>query len=221
LVNCAAVRKESPSTAKDGCGDEHVTTNFLGPFQLTEGLLNLLGKAASGGRVVYVTCGSHGQVRRDPWGKLLPKSSELNTGGMTTYSASKLANIYHAKSVASRRFEHCFRKCGSGTGASGKPISVCCVDPGLTATTLGAEHPPFLGHSNFSQAIRSLWLKHPREASSGVVQCCVVDALEPDASLYYEGRVWRHAYGRAVYSKEASAICRWAATKTIDKFGGK
>nr|CCC92399.1 putative short-chain dehydrogenase [Trypanosoma congolense IL3000] len=218
LVNCAAVWREEPRLVQQGI-EEHIATNFLGPFHLTEALLPSLRRSTRGGRIVYVTCCSHNGVRRPNVvrERLMLKPSE-ETPQITSrcYSASKLGNIYHVKSLADRRYEGIpLNKPGAGL----RPVDVCAVDPGFCATGhTWREHPPLLGTGLFGRAVRSLWMKDGYEGSQSVVNCCV---REDFCSGGYYAACMHMPSGlsrRAHDSRCCREVMQWAMAKAFAKY---
>jgi NAD(P)-dependent dehydrogenase (short-subunit alcohol dehydrogenase family) len=218
LVNCAGVWKEEPSVTKQNF-EEHIGVNFLGPFHFTEALLPSLRKAPhKSGRVVYVTCASHngvakGNVVRDRM-TLLPGPNESQITARC-YSASKLGNIYHAQSIASRRYEGIPLNRQSDL----HPVDVCCADPGFCFTSLQKENnDPFLGNNVVTRTLRSLWIKDAYEGSQTVVNCCVRDDVE-NGGYYAECTLMPSGLSkRAQDPKSRDEVIHWAMVKTIAKY---
>ncbi|KAG5500833.1 hypothetical protein JIQ42_04859 [Leishmania sp. Namibia] len=218
LVNCAGVWKEEPTVTKQKF-EEHIGVNFLGPFHLTEALLPSLRKSPHRcGRIVYVTCASHngvsrGNVVRDRM-MLLPGPNESQITARC-YSASKLGNIYHAQSIANRRYEGIPLNRQSDL----HPVDVCCADPGFCFTSLQqANADPFLGNNVVARTLRSLWIKDAYEGSQTVVNCCVRDTIE-SGGYYAECALMPSGLSkRAQDPKSRDDVVRWAMAKTIAKY---
>ncbi|KPI83306.1 putative short chain dehydrogenase/reductase [Leptomonas seymouri] len=218
LVNCAGLWKEEPGLTKQNF-EEHIGVNFLGPFHFTEALLPSLRKAPhKSGRVVYVTCASHNGVSkrnvvRDRM-TLLPGPNESQITARC-YSASKLGNIYHAQSIASRRYEGIPPNRHSDL----RPVDVCCVDPGFCFTSLQQENNnPFLGNNVVARTLRSLWIKDAYEGSQSVVNCCVRDDIE-NGGYYAECVLMPCGLSkRAQDPKSRDEVIHWAMAKTIAKY---
>ncbi|KAG5503524.1 hypothetical protein JKF63_05664 [Porcisia hertigi] len=218
LVNCAGVWKEEPSVTKQ-MFEEHIGVNFLGPFHLTEALLPSLRKSPHKcGRVVYVTCASHNGVSsanvvRDRM-TLLPGPCELQITARC-YSASKLGNIYHAQSIANRRYEGI----PAGRQSDLHPVDVCCADPGFCFTPLQQENvKPFLGNNIVARTLRSLWIKDAYEGSQTVVNCCVRDTVE-NGGYYAECALMPSGLSkRAQDPRSRDEVVHWALAKTIAKY---
>ncbi|CAG9574655.1 putative short chain dehydrogenase/reductase [Leishmania major strain Friedlin] len=218
LVNCAGVWKEEPTLTKQKL-EEHIGVNFLGPFHFTEALLPSLRKSSHRcGRIVYVTCASHNGVSRGNVVRermmLLPGPNELQITARC-YSASKLGNIYHAQSIANRRYEGIPLNRQSDL----HPVDVCCADPGFCFTSLQqANVSPFLGNSIVARTLRSLWIKDAYEGSQTVVNCCVRDTIE-NGGYYAECALMPSGLSkRAQDPKSRDDVVRWAMAKTIAKY---
>lgn len=218
LVNCAGVWKEEPGLTKQHF-EEHIGVNFLGPFHFTEALLPSLRKAPhKSGRIVYVTCASHngvskGNVVRERM-TLLPGPNESQITARC-YSASKLGNIFHAQSIANRRYEGIPLNRQSDL----HPVDVCCADPGFCFTSLQKENNnPFLGNNVIARTLRSLWIKDAYEGSQTVVNCCVRDDIE-NGGYYAECTLMPSGLSkRAQDPKSRDEVVHWAMLKTIAKY---
>jgi retinol dehydrogenase-12 len=116
LVNNAGVATFRPQLTPDGLGVTFAT-NHLGPFLLTNLLLDLLKKSAPA-RVVTVSSDRHTQQRSIPW-------DDLEPGHDCTYKTSKLLNILFTHELARRL---------AGTG-----VTANCLSPGFVRTDLGRE----------------------------------------------------------------------------------
>lgn len=218
LVNCAGVWKEEPTVTKQKF-EEHIGVNFLGPFHFTEALLPSLRRAAhKSGRVVYVTCASHNGVAKANVVRermmLLPGPNESQVTARC-YSASKLGNIYHAQSIANRRYEGIPLNRQSDL----HPVDVCCADPGFCFTALQQENnDPFLGNNIVARTLRSLWIKDAYEGSQTVVNCCVRDDVE-NGGYYAECALMPSGLSRRAQDpKSREEVVHWAMVKTIAKY---
>lgn len=221
LVNCAGVWKEEPGVTKQGF-EEHIGVNFLGPFHFTEALLPSLRRARNkNGRVVYVTCASHNGVKTT---HIVPERMMLRPGPddpqqltARCYSAAKLGNIYHAQSIANRRYESIPLNRPSDL----KPVDVLVADPGFCSTSLTTREtgtPPLFGDNVFGRTLRSLWIKDAYEGSQTVVNCCLRDEFE-NAGYYHECRLMESGLSkRAQDSLCREEVVRWAMARTIAKY---
>lgn len=220
LVNCAGVYSESPKVTKQNV-EEHIGTNFLAPFHITEGLLPVIRKF-SASRIVYVTCAAHFGARKHNVVQnrltLLP-SPEVNQITVKCYSASKLGNILHARNLAGRRYEGATLQQLSKDSAASKlrPFTVCTVDPGTCSTHLDRSVEPFLGTSSIAKTIRSLWVKDPVEGSQTIMHCLLANEVD-NGGHYYECRAVPSGVSRMAHSpRETEDVCRWAKHK-LERF---
>ncbi|KAK7197056.1 short chain dehydrogenase/reductase [Novymonas esmeraldas] len=218
LVNCAGVWTEEPTVTRQKF-EEHIGVNFLGPFHFTEALLPSLRRSAHRcGRIVYVTCASHNGVSKANVVRermLLLPGPNVSQVTARCYSASKLGNIYHAQSIASRRYE------GIPVNRQSElhPVDVCCADPGFCFTALQKENTkPFLGNSAVARTLRSLWIKDAYEGSQTVVNCCVRDTVE-NGGYYAECALMPSGLSkRAQDPRSRDEVVHWAMAKTIAKY---
>jgi retinol dehydrogenase 12 len=116
LVNNAGVAKFHPQLTPDGLGVT-LATNHLGPFLLTNLLLDQLRRSAPA-RVITVSSDRHIRRRSIPW-------DDLEHRHECTYEASKLLNILFSYELARRL---------AGTG-----VTANCLSPGFVRTELGRE----------------------------------------------------------------------------------
>jgi NAD(P)-dependent dehydrogenase (short-subunit alcohol dehydrogenase family) len=116
LVNNAGVATFRPQLTPDGLGVTFAT-NHLGPFLLTNLLLDLLTGSAPA-RVITVASDQHTRQRSIPW-------EDLQPGHDCSYKASKLLNILFTYELARRL---------AGTG-----VTANCLSPGFVRTELGRE----------------------------------------------------------------------------------
>ncbi|KAH9597168.1 Short-chain dehydrogenase/reductase SDR [Trypanosoma melophagium] len=217
LVNCAGVWRDEPTVTKQGF-EEHIGVNFLGPFHFTEALLPSLQRSKHGGRIVYVTCASHNGVHKANIVQermLLKPSPEESQVTARCYSASKLGNVYHAQSIAERRYEGIPLNKPSEL----RPVDVCLADPGFCATNLTyRESPPILGMSIIVRTLRSLWIKDGYEGSQTVVNCCVRDDIE-NGGYYAECLLMPSGLSRRAHdAKSRNEVIHWAMSRTIAKY---
>lgn len=219
LVNCAGVWKEEPGLTKQGF-EEHIGVNFLGPFHFTEALLPSLRKAKNrSGRVVYVTCASHNGVKTT---NIIQERMLLKPGPnepqvtARCYSAAKLGNIYHAQSIANRRYEGIPLNKASDL----HPVDVLIADPGFCSTNLTTRETgtPLFGDNIIGRTLRSLWIKNALEGSQTVVNCCLRDEFE-NGGYYHEcTRMDSGLSKRAQDSVCREEVVRWAMAKTIARY---
>jgi NAD(P)-dependent dehydrogenase (short-subunit alcohol dehydrogenase family) len=119
LVNNAGVNLGQRTVTPDGI-EATLATNHLGPFLLTNLLLDVL-KASAPSRVINVGSGAHrpGKIRLDDL------QFERKYSAFSAYAQSKLANVLFTYELARKL---------KGTG-----VDVNCADPGVVATSLGGD----------------------------------------------------------------------------------
>ncbi|GMR55947.1 hypothetical protein PMAYCL1PPCAC_26142, partial [Pristionchus mayeri] len=126
LVNNAGISAGAYERTADG-HESTWQTNHLGPFLLTELLLQLVEKSEAG-RIINVTGGIYTII----------SSLDLSTidekegfgGSVVAYSRSKLANVMHAREL-NRRLR----------ARDNDVITVNSLRPGVIHTELGRDHP--------------------------------------------------------------------------------
>ncbi|GLZ03818.1 putative short-chain dehydrogenase/reductase [Actinomadura sp. NBRC 104412] len=123
LVNNAGVHHLRAKVSADGY-DRMIATNHLGPFLLTNLLLERLTQATPS-RVVVVTSEMHRRAGRLDVERFAEPGTYGALGSMRVYARSKLLNILFAEELAERV----------------KGVAVNAVCPGLVATSLGRDAP--------------------------------------------------------------------------------
>ncbi|MGH9029176.1 MAG: SDR family oxidoreductase, partial [Acidimicrobiales bacterium] len=121
LVNNAGVVLSDRRETADGL-EATFAVNHLGPFLLTEQLLDRI-KQSAPARIVTVASTAHKSARRGL--DFDDLQSERRYSGMQVYARTKLANIYFTTELA-RRLE--------GTG-----VTANCLHPGTVATGYGRD----------------------------------------------------------------------------------
>ncbi len=123
LVNNAGIHATASKTTVDGF-DHTMATNHLGPFLLTNLLLDRL-KAGAPARIVTTASEAHRGAGRVPLDKLAAATEYGKPGSEIHYAQSKLANILFTQELA-RRLE--------GTG-----VTANCFCPGFVDTSLSQD----------------------------------------------------------------------------------
>lgn len=168
LINNAGVMKCPQSYTQDGF-EMHFGVNHLGPFLLTNLLLDMMKKNDSG-RIVVLSSLAH-FFGRMHWDDLNRKKDFKS---MNVYNMSKLMNVHFTKEL-SRRL--------SGTG-----ITANCVHPGIVNTNLN-RHPPH--GRNWSNAAVDLlfnqqwYLKTPKHGAQTSIYCAIAPELEGVTGRYF------------------------------------
>lgn len=140
-------------------------TNHLGPFLLTQLLLDRL-KEADSARIVNVASKSHYDAKRIDWDTLREPTSSAT--GLREYGVSKLANVLHAQELARRL---------AGTG-----ITTYSLHPGVIASDVWREVP-----RPVRAALRlMLFMKSTEEGATTSLHCATSDAAAAETGLYYD-----------------------------------
>jgi NAD(P)-dependent dehydrogenase (short-subunit alcohol dehydrogenase family) len=160
LVNNAGVRLHRRAESAEGF-EMTLAVNHLGPFLLTRLLENAL-RAAAPSRVVTVTSAFEHLGRID--------LDDLHLRGRYTalraYSRSKQANILFTYALA----EH-LRESG---------VTANCVHPGLVATDLMRDLPPWL------RALYEPFLSTPERAARAIVHVATAPELATTTGVYFD-----------------------------------
>jgi NAD(P)-dependent dehydrogenase (short-subunit alcohol dehydrogenase family) len=138
LINNAAIWDFTRRLSKDGI-ENIFATNYLGPFLMTNQLLDKL-KESSPSRIINLTSGLHG-------GTINFDNIEFKKGfkGILAYKQSKLGIILFTRLLAKKL---------EGTG-----VTVNCTNPGMTVTNLGRDA------GNFSKKFFKLVGKSPEKGA--------------------------------------------------------
>ena len=160
LVNNAGLAG-SQGTTVDGF-ETHFGVNHLGPFLLTELLLERL-QASAPARIVHVASRAHRRVNAWSWEGL--QQPTVTRVGMAEYSVSKLANILYAAEQA-RRLE------GSG-------ISVASLHPGVVASDVWRGLPWPL------EGLMKLFMIGVEEGAQTTLRCCIDPEVVTHSGAYW------------------------------------
>jgi NAD(P)-dependent dehydrogenase (short-subunit alcohol dehydrogenase family) len=123
LVNNAGMRSFAPAATVDGF-EQMMGTNHLGPFLLTNLLLDLL-RAAAQARVVITASEAHRLGGRVDLARLAEPVASGPAGAERRYGQSKLMNILFTQELAER--------------LGGSTVTANCFCPGAVATGLVRE----------------------------------------------------------------------------------
>jgi len=152
LVNNAGIMSARPGRSEDGI-ELTFATNHLGPFLLTELLLDLL-RASAPARIVNVASAVHFRGKPD-FG-----NEEARYRGMRVYARSKLANVTYTLDLAERL---------AGTG-----VTANCLHPGVVATNIIPRNSPLLRRAG--KLVKRFMMTPERGASTTIYL-----ALSPEA----------------------------------------
>jgi NAD(P)-dependent dehydrogenase (short-subunit alcohol dehydrogenase family) len=138
-------------------------TNFVGPFLLTDVLLDRLRESAPA-RVVNVASDAHFGAAGIDFDALRRPTATFT--GMREYAVSKLGNVLHAQELA-RRLD------GSG-------VTCCSLHPGVIASDIWRRLPwP-------ARPLIKLRMRSPAEGARTSVYCATAPEVEEESGAYYE-----------------------------------
>ncbi|OWK59841.1 Dehydrogenase/reductase SDR family member 13, partial [Lonchura striata] len=195
LINNAGV--SAGGTTEDGFSLPF-QVNHLGHFLLTQLLLERL-RSCAPSRVVIVASSAHcaGRLRPEALGR--PPSGLFST--FQDYCDSKLANVLHARELATRE--------------QGTQVTCYAVHPGFVNTSL-FRHAPLWLKPLLLPLARLLFL----EASEGawaVLDCATRDGLEPLSGRYFTHRGPRLPWAAARDDRLARVL--WEASERLVGLG--
>jgi NAD(P)-dependent dehydrogenase (short-subunit alcohol dehydrogenase family) len=187
LLNNAGVWHTTRKLTKDGL-EETFAANHLGPFVLTNLLLDLL-KASAPGRIVNVSSALHFRGRMD-WDDL---QMEKKYDGTQAYSNSKLANVLFTRALAAR--------------LEGTRVAVNAVHPGVIATSLSRELPKFV------RALLPFVLSTPRKGAQPLIRLSADGDVEAVTGRYFDKFKEKAASARALDDVAAERL--WKVSEEL------
>jgi NAD(P)-dependent dehydrogenase (short-subunit alcohol dehydrogenase family) len=116
LINNAGIWETTRKLSKDGI-ELNFATNYLGPFLLTNLLLDMI-KNSAPARIINVASGAHKNAKID----FEDIEMKKNFSGYRAYGQSKLANILFSTSLSAM--------------LAGRQVSVNCLHPGVVSTNI-------------------------------------------------------------------------------------
>ncbi|MFI5896604.1 SDR family oxidoreductase [Actinoplanes sp. NPDC051513] len=177
-------------------GLEHtVALNYLGPFLLTNLLLDRL-KASAPARIVTVSSGAHTQGRID----FDDLQGSARYSGQRAYNASKLANVMFTYELA-RRLE--------GTG-----VTATVLHPGVVRTNFGAED-----QADFFKVMRPLvrpFMKSPTAGAATPIYLASSAQVEGVTGRYFVNR--KPKASNKVSYDSAAAVRLWKISADLVGF---
>ncbi|KAM6313465.1 retinol dehydrogenase 13-like [Aegotheles albertisi] len=165
LVNNAAVTGLPFAITPEGL-EQTFATNYLGPFLLTNLLLDLL-KASAPARIVNVSSFRHSSGTADV--RYLTGQQAVSGSGDSAYSCTKLMNILFTAELARRL---------RGTG-----VTVNALSPGLVSTSI---------MRHFGWVLRTLFLlirpfiKSAEQGAASTIFCAVSEEAAGITGKYFE-----------------------------------
>ena len=138
-------------------------TNYVGPFLLTQLLLDRL-KEADAARIVNVASTMHYQAKGIDWDAVRkPTASRL---GMNEYSVSKLANVLHAQELARRLAD--------------TNVTTYSLHPGVIASDVYRRVPWPL------RKLMTMFMKSTEDGAKTSLYCATSPDVAGDSGLYYD-----------------------------------
>ena len=164
LVNNAGLATRRREVTEDGI-ERTLAVNHLGPFLLTNLLLDLLVKSAPA-RVVNVASVEHYNATMD----LSDLGFERSGWNITkAYGRSKLGNVMFTRALAKR--------------LEGKGVTVNAVHPGAVATGIWDVAPGWM--QPMIWLAKKLIMITPEKAAKSIVQLALSAAVEGKTGLYF------------------------------------
>lgn len=164
LVNNAGLATRRREVTEDGI-ERTLAVNHLGPFLLTNLLLDLLVKSAPA-RVVNVASVEHYNATMD----LSDLGYERGGWNITkAYGRSKLGNVMFTRALAKR--------------LEGKGVTVNAVHPGAVATGIWDVAPGWM--QPIIWLLKKLIMITPEKAAKSIVQLALSAAVEGKTGLYF------------------------------------
>ncbi len=138
-------------------------TNHLGPFLLTQLLLDSL-KQADSARIVNVASTMHYQAKGIDWDAVRePTSSRL---GLKEYAVSKLANVLHAQELARQ--------------LANTNVTTYSLHPGVIASDVYREVPWPL------RKVMTMFMKSTKDGAKTSLYCATSPDVAGDSGKYYD-----------------------------------
>lgn len=193
LVNNAGVVMSQRTETAEGF-ETTFGVNHLGHFLLTDLLLNRL-KASTPARVVVLSSDAHRAAFRGL--DFDDLQAEKRYWGMAVYCRSKLANLYFARSLATRL---------EGTG-----VTVNAVHPGTVRTNLGQEgDTTFAGKAT---ALLGRFLSSPAAGAATSIHVATAPEAGEVAGRYFANQ--KETEPARIGRDDAAAERLWAASEAL------
>ena len=164
LINDAAVFLSGRDVTSEG-HERMIATNYLGPFLLTNLLLDRLAAAAPS-RVINVTAPATTAPDPDDL------DGERRFSPVRAFGRSKAADLLFTYALARR--------------VQARGISVCACHPGVTRTPLMKDAPPLMKGIG---AVMNLTARTPERAAKGLIDLALSPAFEGETGqLLHDGK---------------------------------
>lgn len=159
LINNAGLAVQNNQSTKENI-ELHCGTNHIGPFLLTNLLLDKIKE--NNARVVIVSSKMHekASIDFDNFGKFTEKPRGERTNHL--YNNSKLMNFYFAKELYKR----------------GVDVHVCC--PGLCNTDFFRDYDPKFYHYILFSPVILFFLRSPEQGAQNIIYCATDDVNTED-----------------------------------------
>ena len=138
-------------------------TNHIGPFLLTQLLLNRI-KLSAPARIVTLASRAHTRVSGINWNNV--RQATKGKAGLREYGISKLANVLFSAELG---------RILSGTG-----VTTYSLHPGVVATDVWREVPAFL------LPLVKLMMISAEEGAATALYCATSSAVGDETGLYYD-----------------------------------
>ena len=138
-------------------------TNHIGPFLLTQLLLNRI-KLSAPARIVTVASRAHTRVSGINWDDV--RQTTKGTAGLREYGISKLANVLFSAALGRKL---------AGTG-----VTTYALHPGVVATDVWREVPAFL------RPLIKLMMISAEEGAATTLFCATSPVVGNETGLYYD-----------------------------------
>ncbi|KAG4068072.1 hypothetical protein HA402_011405 [Bradysia odoriphaga] len=195
LINNAGIGTGTYQKTEDGF-EMDIAVNHLGPFLLTNLLLDLL-KASAPSRILVVT--SIGYLFGDiPRTNLI--SERFYPGFLFTYLNSKLANVLFARELSKRLLK---------TG-----VTANSVDPGFSMSAF-ARHLPY-GYRIIAETIQQLFADRPEDACKTHVMVAVDPSLSTVTGKHFEDCV-EEPLATSASKNDTTSRWLWEASAKLTK----
>ena len=138
-------------------------TNFVGPFLLTQLLLDRLRDSAPA-RIVNVASDAHSNAKGIDFDAV--RQPTKSRTALPEYAVSKLANVLHAQELARR--------------LDGQRVTSYALHPGVIASDIWREIPGPV------RSLMKLAMRSPEDGAKTSLYCATAPELAGESGLYYE-----------------------------------
>lgn len=197
LINNAGVALSSHQTTEDGL-EKTFATNYLGPFLLTNLLLDRL-KQSAPSRIVNVSSDTHKQIKTIPWDNL---QGERKYSSQAAYNLTKLFDILFTYRLSSRLTT------GTGTGTG---VTANCLHPGWPMRT-ALDRDVRGAFALFLKAAKLFAISAEQGAETSIYLACAPEVVQT-SGLYFTK--CRPAESSTLSHDEAAAERLWSLSENL------